>query len=208
MSRKANMRQNSIITLSDQCKKEIEDVHQEKERLVVEYEKKKKDLHETFLSKQNQLNQIRSEIEEMQPYKELKQRQNEEIDLLEKEIEEVRSEQTSIISELRAVFLREKMDFKRESDNRIMSIVKAANREARECLSENTYKIKVENQKLRSEIFELIKLTKELNKNKEKLEKQKEDLINEIRYTEDLKKLRSTQQQRVLEKLQIKYSEK
>ena len=133
--------------------------------------------------------------------KELKETQTEEIDLLEKEIEEVRKEQTTIISELRAEFLHEKINYKRDADNRIISIVKAANREARLCLDENTYKIKSENQKLRGEVFELIRTTKELNKLKEKLEKQKEDLINEIRYTEDLKELRSTQQQRVLEKM-------
>jgi hypothetical protein len=121
--------------------------------------------------------------------------------LLEKEIQEVRLEQTTVISELRSQFLREKNEYKREADDRIVSIVRAANREARECLNENTYQIKVENQKLRGDIFELIKLTKDLNKHKERLEKQKEDLINEIKYTEDLKKVRSTQQQRVLEKM-------
>jgi hypothetical protein len=113
----------------------------------------------------------------------------------------VRLEQTSVITELRSQFLRENAEHKREADNRIVSIVRAANREARECLNENTYRIKVENQRLRGDIFELIKLTKELNVNKEKLEKQKEQLVNEINYTEDLKKVRSTQQQRVLEKM-------
>ena len=68
-------------------------------------------------------------------------------------------------------------------------------------MSENTYKIKLENQKLRAELFDLIQATKDLNIHKEKLDKQKADLLYEIKYAEDLKKVRSTQQKRVLEKL-------
>jgi hypothetical protein len=40
-----------------------------------------------------------------------------------------------------------------------------------------------------------------MTENKNKLEEQKLDLLNEIRYAEDLKKIRSTQQKRVIEKL-------
>ena len=120
---------------------------------------------------------------------------------MEREIVSIRQEQTKIITDLRSEFIKEKTNYKREAENRIAAIVKAANREARDCLSENTYKIKVENQKLRSELFDLIQSTKDLNVHKEKLEKQKADLLYEIKYAEDLKKVRSTQQKRVLEKL-------
>lgn len=131
----------------------------------------------------------------------MKQRQLEEIEQLENEIVEVRREQTKIISELRADFLKEKTEHKKDADSRIAAVVKVANREARDCLSENTYKIKIENQNLRHELFELIETTKNLNSHKEKLEKQKNELLTEIKYAEDLKKVRSTQQQRVVEKL-------
>jgi chromosome segregation ATPase len=207
MSRKANMRQNSIITLSDQCKKEIDDLRKQKETLMTQYDSKKKELNDEFLGKQSTLNRIKAEIEDMSQFKELKERQTNEIDLLEKEISEARQDQTAVITELRTQFLREKNEFKRDADNRIVSIVRAANREARECLNENTYRIKVENQKLRGDIFELIQMTKDLSEHKAKLEKQKEELINEIKYTEDLKKVRSTQQQRVLEKMFANSSE-
>lgn len=131
----------------------------------------------------------------------MKQNQLDEIELLEKEIIEVRREQTKIISELRAEFLKEKSEHKRDADNRIAAIVKAANKEARSCLTENTFKIKLENQQLRTELLQLIQQTKDLNNHKEKLEKQKSELLNEIKYADDLKKVRSTQQQRVIEKL-------
>jgi hypothetical protein len=69
MSRKANMRQNSIITLSDQCKKEIDDIKREKEALMRDYEARKKELHTEFLAKQTALNRIKAELEEMNQYK-------------------------------------------------------------------------------------------------------------------------------------------
>jgi hypothetical protein len=82
-------------------------------------------------------------------FKELKQTQLDEIESLEREIVSIRQEQTKIITDLRSEFIKEKTNYKREAENRISAIVKAANREARDCLSENTFKIKVENQKLR-----------------------------------------------------------
>jgi hypothetical protein len=63
------MRQNSIITLSDQCKKEIDNIKREKEALMKDYDAKKKELHTEFLGKQSALNRLRAEIEEMSQYK-------------------------------------------------------------------------------------------------------------------------------------------
>ena len=131
----------------------------------------------------------------------MKQNQLDEIASLENQIKDLRSEQTRVISELRSEFLREKADHKRDADSRITAIVKAANREAKQCLSESTLKIKMENQKLRNELYELIEQTKVLNEHKQKLEKQREELTYEIKYAEDLKKVRSTQQKRVIERL-------
>ncbi len=99
-----------------------------------------------------------------------------------------------MISKLRAEFIKEKFDHKKEADHRIATIVKAANKEARECLSENTIKIKQENQKLRAELLDLINITKDLKAHKDRLDGQKIDLLKEINYAEDLKKVRSTQQ--------------
>ena len=113
----------------------------------------------------------------------------------------MRRQQTKIINELRTEFLKEKADHKKDSETRIETIVKAANREARSCLNENTLRIKLENQKLRTELLGLIHQSKVLTQHKEKLEKQKGELMAEIKYAEDLKKLRSTQQTRVIKKL-------
>jgi hypothetical protein len=131
----------------------------------------------------------------------LKQSQLDEIEMLEKDIVEVRKDQTKIISKLRSEFIKEKFDHKKEADQKIATIIRAANKEARECLSENTLKIKQENQRLRAELLELINITKDLKAHKEKLDRQKADLIKEINYAEDLKKIRNTQQNKIISKL-------
>jgi hypothetical protein len=91
MSKKANMRQNSIITLSDQNKQEIQDLKEQKETIMKEFETKKqsivkykkfrtflqltkllfkkKDLQNNLIAKQNLVNKVRQEIEEMSQFK-------------------------------------------------------------------------------------------------------------------------------------------
>ena len=44
MSKKANMRQNSIITLSDQNKQEIQNLKEQKESIMKEFETKKQSM--------------------------------------------------------------------------------------------------------------------------------------------------------------------
>ena len=132
---------------------------------------------------------------------ELKQNQLEEIEALKDEIVKARSVQTKLISDLRNKLVSEKNEHKRDADTRIAAIVKTANREARECLNQNTFEIKVQNTQLRKELLELINQTKEYNNHKEKLETQKSELLKEIKYAEDLIKVRSTQQTKVIQKL-------
>lgn len=201
MAKKASSRQNAIITLSDHNKKEIEDIYKEKEQSIADFEAKKISLQENLISKQNLLNKVKEEIEEMSEYKDLKQKQLDEIKELENDISKVRMEQAKLINGLRSEFFQEKSEHKKTTDQRIAKIVKVANREAKECLSKNTHMIKNENQRLRAHLFGLIEQTNAIQENKEKLERQKNDLLHEIRYAEDLKKVRSTQQKRVIEKL-------
>ena len=132
---------------------------------------------------------------------ELKQNQLEEIEALKDEIVKARSVQTKLISDLRNKLVSEKNEHKRDADTRIAAIVKTANREARECLNQNTFEIKVQNTQLRKELLELINQTKEYNNHKEKLETQKSELLKEIKYAEDLIKVRSTQQTTVIQQL-------
>ena len=63
------MRQNSIITLSDHNKQEIENLKQQKENIMKEFETKKLALQNNLIAKQNLLNKVRQEIDEMSQFK-------------------------------------------------------------------------------------------------------------------------------------------
>lgn len=69
MAKKASSRQNAIITLSDHNKKEIEDIKEEKEKSIAEFEAKKIALQNNLIAKQNTLNKVKEEIDEMAEYK-------------------------------------------------------------------------------------------------------------------------------------------
>ena len=134
-------------------------------------------------------------------FQQLKTQQAEEIESLDAEMTKLRAEQSKTISELKAKFLKDTNEIKRESDAKIQTVIKAANKEARQCLNENTLKIKYDNYKLRKELLELIQNTKALHAHKEKLDRQRNEIQQEISYAEDLKKLRTNRQDHVFQKL-------
>jgi len=195
------MRQNSIVTLSDQNRKEIENINGQKEEVLKDFEMRKKTLQSILLEKQHLLNKVNRDLEEMSEYKQLKTQQADEIEALDDEMTKLRAEQSKTITELKARFLQDTHEIKRESDAKIQTVIKAANKEARQCLNENTMKIKYDNYKLRKELLELIQNTKALHAHKEKLDSQRNEIQQEISYAEDLKKLRTNRQDHVLQKL-------
>lgn len=69
MERKTHKRQTSIITLSDQNTKEIQDIREQKERLLASYEEKKAKLRAIMLDKEAALAKTKEELEELAQYK-------------------------------------------------------------------------------------------------------------------------------------------
>ena len=63
-------------------------------------------------------------------------------------------------------------------------------KEAAVCLSEHTEKVRVQNQQLRQELLMLIRKTQALYEHKRHLDEQKQQLLTERQYAEDLKSLR------------------
>lgn len=201
MNKKASMRQNSIITLSDQNRKEIEEIQSQKEKVIKDFEEKKEMLKLALIEKQHSLTKINKELENMNEFKQLKIQQTDEIQSLEDEIKKLRAQQQKEISDLKAEFIMEKEKTKEEAEKRIQEVIRAANSEARECLTENTRKIKMDNQQLRKDLLTLLQNTKALTAHRAELEKQRNEILKEISYAEDLKKLRTNRQEQVIQKL-------
>ena len=86
MSKKTNLRQNQIVTLTDYHRQEIGDINQDKENMLKEYEKKKEgellryvtallftsfilELRSQLMKKEHLLSQTKRELDSMGEYK-------------------------------------------------------------------------------------------------------------------------------------------
>ncbi|XP_060071782.1 coiled-coil domain-containing protein 166-like [Ylistrum balloti] len=198
MEKKTSKRQTTIITLSDHNKHQIRNILLEKEIMEKEFDEKKQALQLLLLEKENSLKKTKDELADLTPLKTLQTEQLNKIKELEKEVMQMRTKHSETIQSLKSTFLRDKKEFQNDSENRIATLQKKANKEAIQCLTDHTNAIKLENRNLRRELLELIKTTRAYQEHKRELEEQRKQLLREQQYSEDLKKLRNTRQHKVL----------
>ncbi|XP_021351057.1 coiled-coil domain-containing protein 166-like [Mizuhopecten yessoensis] len=198
MEKKTSKRQTTIITLSDHNKQQIRNILLEKEIMEREFDERKQTLEILLLEKQNSLKKTKDELGDLTPLKTLQTEQLNKIKELEKEVMQMRTKHSETIQSLKSTFLRDKREFQNDSENRISTLQKKANKEAIQCLTDHTNAIKTENRNLRRELLELIKTTRAYQEHKRELEEQRKQLLREQQYAEDLKKLRNTRQHKVL----------
>lgn len=198
MEKKANKRQTAIISLSDQHQKELEDLKTEQRQMTEDFEKKKEALMETLLVKENILAKVNRELDELHEYKVLQQEQTATIRDLEKQIIFLRAKHSDTIQQMKTMFLAEKQDFQASSQQKITDMTKQANKDAVVCLNEHTEKVKQQNRQLRKELLLLIRKTQALYEHKRRLEEQRQQLVLERQYADDLRNIRSDKRQKAL----------
>lgn len=194
MEKKTSKRQTTIITLSDHNKQEIRNIQLQRQVMEGEFDEKKKALQALLLEKQHLLEKTNQELNDLQEYKCLQTDQLTKIRDLERQVSAMRAQHTQAIQNLKADFLKQKREYQNDSDTRIQSLEKKANKEAMQCLTEHTDRIKLENRALRRELLSLIQTTRALNEHQKELEDQRRQLIREQNYVNDLKKLREMRQ--------------
>lgn len=190
MEKKTSKRQNMIVSLNDQNQKEIEKIKEEERQLTEEFERQKEELREKILIKENQLAATQLELNNLEEYRELQQKQSERIAELQGQVAKMQIEHSETIQQLKAQFLDEKKAFEEESEATISALAKQAKKEASDCLNKHTENIKKENREMRQELMDLIERTRALHLHKIKLEKQKKELTRELQYNEDVKTIR------------------
>ncbi|BFZ03336.1 hypothetical protein BsWGS_06375 [Bradybaena similaris] len=196
MERKTNKRQTTIITLNDHNKQEIRNLQLQRQNMEEEFDVKKKALEITLLEKRHVLAKTNQELSELQQYKELQRDQQNKIHDLEQQVIQLRAKHTERIQRMKADFLHEKHKYQQDSEFKIQTLEKKANKEAMQCLTEHTNRIRQENRQLRHELLQLIQSTRALNEHQRELENQKRQLLREQSYANDLKKLREARQKR------------
>ncbi|XP_064594379.1 coiled-coil domain-containing protein 166-like [Liolophura sinensis] len=197
MEKKTSKRQTTIITLSDHNKQQIKNLEYQKQAMEEEFAERKEELKRLMLEKQHLLEKTQQEINNLQEYKNLQTEQQNKIKELEKEVKHVRAEHSNTIQHLKTKFITEKKSYQLDSDSKIQTLEKAANKEATKCLTDHSERIKAENRELRRELMNLIRTTRALHSHRLELEEQKKQLLREQQYSQDLKMLRTARQHHV-----------
>lgn len=197
MAKKTQKRQTTIISLSDSNQQELENIRQQREQMLKDYQDKKQSLKQVMLEKEAELALTNSELAELEEYQTLQRDQKAEIARLEQEVHTMRGKHSEAIQKLKSQFLREKRSYQKESDEKIQEMAQQASQEAKQCLDEHTRRIKDENCLLRKELLQLIKRTRALHEHRRELEEQHKRLTQELQYSRDLKKLRGSRQIRL-----------
>merc|ERR1712243_184582 len=120
----------------------------QKEIMEEEFNEKEKALKDLLLEKQNLLTKTTQELSELGSYKQLQTEQLTSIRDLEREVMQLRSKHSETIQQLKAQFLHDKKEYQQDSESKIQTLEKKANKEAIMCLTEHTNKIKLENRHL------------------------------------------------------------
>lgn len=166
MDKKTSKRQTTIISLSDQNQKQINTLKEQKKDMLEKYQKDREELSTTLLEKECQLKKIRGELKDLNEYEDLQKKQQNKIKELEKKVMHMRGKHSEEIQQLKAQFLKEKRDFQLESEGKVATLSRQANKEAVAGLESHTQKIKTENRQLRHKLLVLIKQTRALHEHR------------------------------------------
>ena len=193
IEKKANKRQTNIISLSDHNSKVIDDLANEKVRILEEFERRKGELNKVLMEKEANLMKKRAELEELASYKELRQDQLNKIKSLEVEVMKQRHEQTEKLQQRKAQFLREKQQIHVSSESKINEMGKQANKEAEQQLLEYSLKTRMENRRLRQQLLALIQKNRAIHDRIRELQSEQQQLIAEEKLAVDMRTIKRLQ---------------
>ncbi|XP_068135963.1 coiled-coil domain-containing protein 166-like isoform X1 [Hyperolius riggenbachi] len=190
MSKRSQKRQDVIISLNDQNRRELEDIRRQKEELELFFNQEEKKLRDQILQRESELANVKKELKELEPMKELQQEQRALIKRLEDEVMSSRGKHADSLLRVKSAFLRQKMQCQKDSEQQLNQLSQKAQEEAKNALQDVSQKVREENQVLRQELLQLIHQFRVLQTQKKKLEEQNKQLLKEQQCQ---KEVRSTQ---------------
>ncbi|XP_069461543.1 coiled-coil domain-containing protein 121 [Ambystoma mexicanum] len=194
MSKRTQKRENTIITLSDQNQKDLEDLRRQREELLSQFREKEAELNDQLLQKENKLAHLGQEIQELQPIKDLQQEQIARIKELEQEVMATRAKNAETLLQIKGAFLHDKAAFREDSEQQVLSLGKEAQEEAERFMKAHNEGVVQENQQLRQELLHLIRRSRVLQAHKLHLERQNKQLVQEAQYSQAMERCRRRQQ--------------
>ncbi|XP_044286856.1 coiled-coil domain-containing protein 166-like [Varanus komodoensis] len=182
--------QNAIITLNDQNRSDLAHVLKQKEELTSQYTDKEKEMRSQLIEMETKYSLMNKEVEELKPFKELQSEQLTRIRELEKELLAMKIQHSEQMHKVKSQFLQQKAEYEIKSQQEVQALAKRAEKEAVRSLIQHTKQVKAENVRLRNELLNLIKRAQGLKGIVQQLREQKEQLLRELQYGQDLAHLR------------------
>ncbi|KAL8181382.1 UNVERIFIED_CONTAM: hypothetical protein K2H54_000243 [Gekko kuhli] len=188
--------QTAIVTLNDQNRSDLAQVRKQREQLISQYTDKEKEVKSQLIEMETKYSLMNKEVEELQPFKELQLEQLSRIRELEKELLAMKIQHSEQMHKVKSQFLQQKADYEMESQQKVQSLAKLAEKEAVRSLIQHTKQVKAENWRLRHELLNLIKRAEVLKDFMTQLREQQQQLLREHQYSQDLARMRHWLRQR------------
>ncbi|XP_040522017.1 coiled-coil domain-containing protein 166 [Gallus gallus] len=178
--------QNLIITLNEQNEANLSQVQKEKEQLISQYTEKEKEVRNCLVEVEAKYSLMNSEVEDLQPFKDLQVEQTKKIKELEKELLVTKIHHSEEMHKIKSRFLQAKADREEDSRQQILALTKRAEEAAIQSLIQHIKQVKAENRHLRQELLRLIQCSKVLKEMQVELREQQQQLLREKHCTQDM----------------------
>ncbi|XP_069478453.1 coiled-coil domain-containing protein 166 [Ambystoma mexicanum] len=201
LAKRARRKQGLIITLSDQNKKDLEEVNMETKPLFAQYSEKEKELQDELLQKESAFALVFKEMEALRPMKKLQAEQLAHIKDLERQVLRMRVLYADSVQKVKRTFLQDKEAYEKRAQQAVQIVSKKAVKDARCSLIELTRQAMEGSQKLRHKVLYLIRHLNILKAVRHRLLAQKKKILESVHHTRDLAQARR-QHQRLPNELQ------
>lgn len=136
VGKRSQRRQDAIISLNDQNTRELEDIRKQKEKLEVSFQEKEKKMRDQLLERETELANLRKELKELEPMKEIQKEQISLIRQLESEVMASRGKHAESLLRVKSAFLRQKVECQQDSERQLNQLSQKAHEEAKNVLQD------------------------------------------------------------------------
>ncbi|KAK7176718.1 hypothetical protein R3I93_000834 [Phoxinus phoxinus] len=187
LSKKAEKRQNAIVTQSDQSHQELEELQRQRQNMQDKHEEKKNELQREILQAENQLAKLNIEIADLNEFKTLQKQQLCYITELERELTSLQCYHTKTLVALKADFNRKMKSQEQQAEDQVQALTISANKEASHNVISYTNGVYQKNKSLCEELKNLVQRDKALQSQWDALQNHRRQLLLEREYVEKLR---------------------
>ncbi|CAH8863667.1 unnamed protein product [Trichobilharzia szidati] len=186
IDKKREKQMKNTTTLEDFHLYTLGELKKDREEMLSAYAKKKSELQNTLIQEKKLLKSFKEELASTADIQLIRQKQEAEIERLEKEIRATRAQQSEQLKELKAQSIMKQKQLDEETKHILDEIVKESKKVSDKLITDYVSNISKENEELYKSILNKLEEIKKLEKQRDDLQKQNEELQRSQIYSKDL----------------------